>query len=107
MCMQANESESCKLNATVSALGKRVDAIETRLDAVESTSRTGFASVNSNIETLSQQIANMDKRIIEEKTKWGETLRGIVKWTVRAILAVVTYAAGVNLTRDLLPTVFN
>jgi len=75
-------------------------------DAVKIT-RDGLAAVNGNIETLSQQIANMDKRIIEEKVKWGETLRGIVKWTVRAILAVVTYAAGVNLTRDLIPGLFN
>jgi len=107
MCMTANEEASCRLNATVAALSRRVDAIEARLDAVESTTRDGFATVNSNIETLSQQITNMDKRMVEEKQKWGDTLRGIVKWTVRAILAVVTYAAGVNLTKDLIPGLFN
>ncbi len=102
MCMKFDEKETCKLNATVADLGRRVDTIETRLDAVELTTRNGFASVNAKIETLSRQIANMDKRIVEEKQKWGDTLRGIVKWTARAILAVVTYAAGVNLTKGLI-----
>lgn len=97
----------CEWKPDFDRLDERVDAIESRLTAVESATRDGLAAVNGNIETLSQQIANMDKRIIEEKVKWGETLRGIVKWTVRAILAVVTYAAGVNLTRDLIPGLFN
>lgn len=104
--MQANESESCKLNATVTALGRRVDGIELRLDAVEATSRTGFASVNSNIETLSQQITNMDKRIIEEKQKWGETLRGVVKWVARGLVAVAVYAAGVNISESFFAQIF-
>jgi len=97
----------CEWKPDFDKLDERVDAIESRLTAVESATRDGLAAVNGNIETLSQQIANMDRRIIEEKVKWGETLRGIVKWTVRAILAVVTYAAGVNLTRDLIPGIFN
>jgi len=101
MCMQANESESCKLNATVAALGKRVDAIETRLDAVEATTRDGFASVNANIETLSQQITNMDARIVEEKTKWGEVLRKVVLWTVGTVLTLALAAAGINALPDI------
>jgi len=88
-------------------LDERVTALEAEVGELRKDTNTGFNSVNSNIETLSQQITNMDKRIIEEKQRWGETLRGIVKWTVRAILAVVTYAAGVNLTKDLLPGIFN
>jgi len=88
-------------------LDQRVTDLEGEVAELRSETRTGFASVNSNIETLSQQITNMDRRIIEEKVKWGETLRGIVKWTVRAILAVVTYAAGINLTKDLIPGFFN
>jgi len=81
-------------------LNDRVTALESDVADLRSETRTGFASVNANIETLSQQITNMEKRIIEEKQKWGDTLRGIVNWTVRAILAVVTYAAGVNLTQQ-------
>lgn len=88
-------------------LEERVTALESEVTQLRNETRTGFNTVNANIETLSQQINNMDKRMIEEKQKWGDTLRGIVKWTVRAILAVVTYAAGVNLTKDLLPGLFN
>jgi len=88
-------------------LEERVTELEETVTQLRSETRTGFNSVNTNIETLSQQITNMDKRIIEEKQKWGDTLRGIVKWTVRSILAVVVYAAGLNLTKSLVPVIFN
>lgn len=84
------------------ALEHRVDELEKRVNAMHDEMRGGFNAVNANIETLSQQITNMDKRIIEEKQKWGEVTRSIVKWTVRAILAVVVYAAGVNVTKSII-----
>jgi len=83
-------------------LETRVTQLEASVAELRSETRTGLASVNGAINTLSVQLANLDKRIIEEKQKWGETLRGIVKWTVRALLAVATYAAGVNVTAGLI-----
>jgi len=88
-------------------LEERVTELEEAVGHLREETRSGFNGINANIETLSQMIANMDKRIIDEKVKWGETLRGIVKWTVRALLATVTYAAGVNLTQSLFPAIFN
>ena len=88
-------------------LESRVTALESEVNELRGETRTGFNSVNSNIETLSQQITNMDKRIIEEKVKWGEVTRSMVKWTVRVILAVVAYAAGINITRQIIPALFN
>lgn len=91
-------------------LEDRVTALEGEVADMRRETRDGLAAVNANIETLSQQMTNMDTRMLamaDEKRKWGETLRGIVKWTARAILAVVTYAAGVNLTKDLIPGFFN
>lgn len=77
-------------------LESRVDGLEDRLCKVESAMSSGFASVNSNIESLSQQITNMDKRIIEEKVKWGSVQRRIVLWTVGTILSLALAAAGIN-----------
>lgn len=88
-------------------LEERVTSLESEVAELRSETRTGFSSVNANIETLSQQITNMDKRIVDEKVKWGEVFRSIVKWAVRAAIAIVTYAAGVNLTNDLIQGFFN
>ena len=88
-------------------LNERVTVLESEVNELRSETRTGFNAVNANIETLSQQITNMDRRTIEEKVKWGEVTRNMVKWTVRIILAIVAYAAGVNLTKSVLPIFFN
>lgn len=92
----------CEWKPDFDRLDDRVDAIEKRLDRVESATRDGLAAVNSNIETLSQQMTNMDKRLVDEKAKWGDVFRNIVKWTVRTGLIIIAYAAGVNLTEELL-----
>jgi len=97
----------CEWKPDFDRLDDRVDAIESRLTAVESATRDGLAAVNGNIETLSQQMTNMDARLVEEKTKWGETLRGCVRWVVRGLITVAVYAAGVNITSKIIPSIFN
>ena len=88
------------------ALEARVTDLESAVSSLRSETRGGFSSVNANIETLSQQITNMDKRIIEEKVKWGDITRNMTKWTVRVILAIVAYAAGINITKTILVQFF-
>ena len=78
-------------------LEERVTALEGEVNELRNETRTGFSSVNANIETLSQQITNMDKRIIEEKVKWGEVLRKIVLRATYVILAGCAAAMGVTL----------
>lgn len=96
----------CEWKPDFDKLDDRVDAIEQRLSAVESATRDGLAAVNANIETLSQQMTNMDKRMVEEKVKWGETLRNCVKWVVRGLVAVAVYAAGVNISESFFAQIF-
>lgn len=79
-----------------SALEHRVDDLEARVNTMHDEMRGGFAAINANIETLSQQITNMDKRIIEEKVKWGDTLRSIVAWTMRTVLLGCAAAMGMT-----------
>lgn len=78
------------------ALEARVTDLESEVGELRSETRGGFASVNANIETLSQQITNMDKRIIEEKVKWGDTLRSVVAWTMRTVLLGCAAAMGMT-----------
>lgn len=87
-------------------LDQRVTDLESEVNELRTETRTGFNAVNANIETLSQQITNMDKRIIEEKQRWGDVLRSCVKWTVRGLVAVAVYAAGVNISESFFAQIF-
>jgi len=88
-------------------LEERVTSLESKVMQLCQSMTSGFSAVNANIETLSQQITNMDKRIIEEKVKWGDVFRSIVKWAVRALLSIAVYAAGINVTKSIFPMLFN
>ena len=112
MCMRATE-EGCVLAASQEELKKDVAALDTRLTKVEtdvgkirSEAQDGFRSLNSSINNLAHDFGdrmnNLDKRIITEKEKWGETLRSIVTWAVRVILAGCAVAMGITAWRSLM-----
>lgn len=82
-------------------LDERVTSLEAEVSDMRRETRDGLNAVNANIGTLSQQMSNMDARLVEEKTKWGEVFRSIVKWTIRTGLAIIAYAAGLNLTKSI------
>jgi len=44
----------------------------------------------------------LDARIVAEKEKWGTTLRSIVTWAVRTILAGCAVAMGITAWRSLM-----
>ena len=88
-------------------LNTRVDGIETRLTQVEhdvgkmrSESQDGFRAINASIANLAHDFGNrmnnIDKRLVEEKEKWGATLREVVVWTVRLVLLGCAVAMGVT-----------
>lgn len=90
------------LKSRVEDVEKRLNKLEASVGDVHTEVKTGLASVNGNINMLSAMMVNMDKRMVESREKWGDTLRMIVKWTVRVLLAVVAGAAGVNITKSIL-----
>lgn len=98
MCLK---SESCELESRVNSIEDRVRKLESDVGELRAETRTGFSSVNLSIVTLSQQIANMDKRLVEEKERWGNVLRKIVLWTASSLIATACAAAGVNLAKSL------
>ena len=106
MCMGATE-EGCVLAASQEELKKDVAALDTRLTKVEtdvgkirSEAQDGFRSLNSSIDNLAHDFGdrmnNLDKRIIVEKEKWGETLRWALKNSIKVILAGSAVAMGVT-----------
>ena len=102
----------CDWKPDFDTLNKRVDGIESRMSQVEhdvgkmrTESQDGFKALTASVANLAHDFGdrmnNLDKRIITEKEKWGETLRSIVTWAVRVILAGCAVAMGVTAWRSL------
>ena len=123
MCMKATP-EGCELRDELKETKTAVAALDTRLTNVEhdvakirSESAEGFKAGAEAMRQLNTSIANlahdfgsrmnsMDARLVEEKVKWGDTLRGIVKWTVKVILICVLAAVGLNYGASLYKMIF-
>lgn len=109
-----NSEEGCILQEQQAELKKKVENIDERLTKVEvdvgkmrSETQDGFKQGAEAMRQINVSVANLahdfgdrmntiDKRLVAEKEKWGETLRWIVKWTARVILAGACVAMGVT-----------
>ena len=107
----------CDWKPDFDTLNKRVDGIESRMSQVEhdvgkmrSESQDGFKAINASLSNLAHDFGSrmnsMDARLVEEKVKWGDTLRGIVKWTAKVILLCVLAAVGLNYGASLYKMIF-
>ena len=116
MCMRSSE-EGCVLAEQQKELKNEVDGLKERLTNVEhdvgkmrSESQDGFKAINASLSNLAHDFGSrmnsMDARLVEEKVKWGDTLRGIVKWTVKVILLCVLAAVGLNYGASLYKIIF-
>lgn len=113
MCMR-NSADGCILAEQQTALKKEVAALDVRMTKLEgafSTMRTetqeGFKQgavamqeINEGVANLAHDFAqrfnNIETTVVAEKVKWGETLRWVVKLSVRVILAGAAVAMGVT-----------
>ena len=113
MCMRATE-EGCALSAQIDALKKDVASLDKRMNEQEeavrkmrSETQEGFrqgaetmkeinASVSNLAHDFAQRFNNIETTVVAEKVKWGETLRWVVKLSVKVILAGAAVAMGVT-----------
>lgn len=113
MCMRATE-EGCALSTQIDALKKDVDSLGKRVTAQEDAVRKmrveaqdGFkhgaesmreinVSVSNLAHDFAQRFNNIETTVVAEKVKWGETLRWVVKLSVKVLLAGAALAMGVN-----------
>lgn len=97
----------CDWKPDFESLNARVDGIETRMTQVEhdvgrmrAESADGFKAINSSLSNLAHDFGsrmnNIDKRLVEEKEKWGNTLRTVVLWTARVVLVGCLTAMGIT-----------
>ena len=116
MCMRATE-EGCVLASQQNELKGKVENIDERLTKVEadvgkirSEAQDGFRSLNSSINNLAHDFGdrmnNLDKRIIVETEKWGETLRKILTWGAKALILGALVAMGVNIVNSVIKSFF-
>ena len=102
----------CDWKPDFDALNKRVDGIESRMSQVEhdvgkmrTESQDGFKAINASLSNLAHDFGSrmnsMDARLVEEKVKWGDTLRKMLLWAVRVILAGCAVAMGVTAWKTL------
>ena len=113
MCMR-NTAEGCILSEQQSALKKEVLSLDDRMDKLEKDFATmrsetldGFRqgaevmreigeSVSNLAHDFGQRFNNIETTVVAEKVKWGETLRWVVKLTVKVVLAGSAVAMGVT-----------
>lgn len=118
MCMKGTD-ESCILREQQAELKGKVEDIEERLEKVEadvgkirSETQVGFKQGAEAMREINVSVSNLahdfgarmntiDKRLVEEKQKWGETLRSVVVWSVRVLLAGAALAMGITAWRTL------
>lgn len=110
MCMEAKD---CNLRATVDVLGQRVTNLETSVAQVRTECQSGFAALSQSLTSTNAAVANLasefgtrmntiDAKLVEEKAKWGETLRRIVLWSAATLLAGAAVAMGVTIIKNIL-----
>ena len=117
MCMRTTE-EGCVLAEQQTALKKEVAALDVRMTKLEgafstmrSETQEGFKQgavamreINTSVSNLAHDFAqrfnNIETTVVAEKVKWGETLRSVVMWAVRVILAGAAVAMGVNIVES-------
>ena len=102
----------CDWKPDFDTLNKRVDGIESRMSQVEhdvgkmrSESQDGFKAINASLSNLAHDFGSrmnsMDARLVEEKVKWGDTLRKMLLWAVRVVLAGCAVAMGITAWKTL------
>ena len=102
----------CDWKPDFDALNKRVNGIESRMSQVEHDvgkmrleSQDGFKALTASLSNLAHDFGSrmnsMDARLVEEKVKCGDTLRKMLMWAVRVILAGCAVAMGVTAWRSL------
>lgn len=102
----------CDWKPDFDTLNKRVDGIESRMSQVEhdvgkmrTESQDGFKALTASVANLAHDFGSrmnsMDARLVEEKVKWGDTLRKMLLWAVRVILAGCAVAMGVTAWKTL------
>lgn len=101
------------LNARVDGIENRLEKVESDMGKMRSETQEGFKqgaeamrAINTSVANLAhdfgERMNNLDKRIVAEKEKWGDTLRKIVLWATRILLAGAAVAMGITAWKNIM-----
>ena len=111
MCMKATP-EGCELRdelketkAAVASLDTRLTKVEHDLGSMRSETQEGIRALTASVANLAHDFGSrmnsMDARLVEEKVKWGEVLRWVVKAAAIVILSGCAVAMGVSIYKQI------
>lgn len=111
MCMR-NSEDGCILAAQQNELKERVTVLEHDVAKIRAETQEGFKQgaetmreINTSVANLAHDFGsrmnNIEARIITEKEKWGETLRKILLWSAKVLLAGAAVAMGVTIWNNI------
>lgn len=110
----------CEWRPDFDSLNERVTKIEGRMTQVEhdvgkmrSETQEGFKAGSAQMNAINAAVTNLghdfgermnglDKRLVTEKEKWGDTFRWVVKMVVRLLIAGCAVAIGINAWRTMI-----
>lgn len=106
MCVKSTD-EGCVLKEQLQEVQTATAKLDSRLTQVEhdvgkmrSETQEGIRALNTSVDNLAHDFGdrmnNLDKRLVEEKQKWGDTLRSILVWTARVVLMGCAAAMGLT-----------
>ena len=106
MCMKSTP-EGCELRdelketkTAVASLDTRLTKVEHDLGSMRSETQEGIRALTASVANLAHDFGSrmnsMDARLVEEKVKWGDTLRKMLLWAVRVILVGALAAMGLT-----------
>lgn len=100
----AVENHVAKLHVRVDTVEKRLGQVEHDVSTMRTETKDGFKTVLHSINELAVEFGTrmntLDQRIVDEKAKWGDTLRSIVLWSVRVLLTGALAAMGVTICKN-------
>ena len=102
MCMKGKDGnkESCEVAKNLAALGVRVTNIEERMDKFDGSLNDGFKNLSTAINDLGHDFGErmniIEKKVVDEKAKWGDSFRKWLDWTLRVILGGCAAAMGMT-----------
>ena len=111
MCMKATP-EGCELRdelketkAAVASLDTRLTKVESDVGEMRSETQEGIRALNTSVTNLAhdfgQRFNNIEATVVAEKAKWGECLRGILKWTAVTVLSGCAVAMGIHAYQEI------
>lgn len=97
MCMK---SESCELNERVNAIDKRVTNLEGTVAEMRRESQDGFRVLTEAVNSLGRDFGArmnvIEKKVADEKAKWGESFRKWLDWIVKLLIVGCGAAMGMT-----------